>query len=230
MKKNFYTKYHNWHNPLENKNDISAIMNYYIGEIRQLNISKSDQCLEIGFGTGVFLEYLSSLSNTTGIEINDVFYENALQKGHNAIHGDFLEIEFDKTFDYIFLFDVLEHISKDDLYKYFIKFNQLIKSGGKIIAKFPNGSSPFARYYQHGDLTHLTNLNKNSIKQLCNETDLKLISCKNSFRTSRSGILSKIKSFIAFKFRDLIETLIGYIYYGEKIPLDPNITVIINKD
>ena len=100
---------------------------------------------------------------------------------------------------------------------------------GKRIAKVPNGASPFARHFQNGDITHISSLNLNSLKQICNEAGLDLLSCKNSYRTSSNKFINKFKASMAFFFRDILEILIGYIYYGERIPLDPNLTAIIIK-
>ncbi|MDA3790735.1 MAG: hypothetical protein PF503_19855 [Desulfobacula sp.] len=46
--------------------------------------------------------------------------------------------------------------------------------------------------------------------------------------TARAGVHKNwILKWIAYGLRDFIQLLIGYLYYGENIPLDPNLTIVM---
>jgi len=196
-------------------------------------VKRGHRILEIGFGDGRFLDWAKNSGyKITGVEINSTFAELADERGHSVYLGDANTIfkEKERLFDLICFFDVLEHLNLVEIVEILKTSQRLLKKNGKILAKFPNGLSPFGRVHQHGDATHKSTLSGPIMEDLASIADLKVLSVQNSARSMKLGrhrfpILKKI----AYLVRDIIQAAIGYIYFGENIPMDPNITVIMGK-
>lgn len=98
--------------------------------------------LEIGAGDGFFLDLIApryiKAANVWATE----YYDHALQtlksKGYNAATVDIHSDSFfqDKTFDSIFMFQVLEHMDSSN--KIFETLNRLLTPGGDLFIAVPN--------------------------------------------------------------------------------------------
>ena len=134
-----------------------ALAHYYSLQIRKTNVGQIRNVLEIGFGDGGFLAYARSQEwNIRGTESNKRLVEIARREGFNAIHSDeFDELE-NQYFDLVVALDVFEHIEHEDLGRLLSSIHRKLKIGGALIARFPNGDSPFGLAQQHGDITHVT--------------------------------------------------------------------------
>jgi len=200
-------------------------------EAVRAGIEKGDRLLEIGFGEGLFLDWArESGFNISGVEINHDFYVLAKERGHNVYLGDAKEVlqNLDKKYNGIFLFDVLEHLSLEEVSGLFDFFRTILGKKGKILARVPNGGSPFGRYLQNSDATHVTALTGSKLQDIAQLSGLEVKRIYNGARTRKTGAHKNwlLKS-IAYGLRDLIQLAIGYLYYGENIPLDPNLTIVI---
>ncbi len=206
-------------------------------EIVRTGVRPRASILEIGIGSGSFLDWAESQGyDVVGIDINEELVAAATQRGHKAFHAeaqDFLEGKVGQ-YDLIVMFDVLEHLSITGIFSCFILFAKALRRGGKLLARFPNGASPFGRMYQYGDATHQTVLTPAKINQIALTAGMNLVSVHNAARESRSlhgGPLqrSRIVRLIVYAIRDVIQLAIGFIYFGKNIPMDPNVTVIVGK-
>jgi 2-polyprenyl-3-methyl-5-hydroxy-6-metoxy-1,4-benzoquinol methylase len=56
--------------------------------------------------------------------------------------------------DVVTLFDVIEHLTKQEVFGLLEEVKRVLKDGGILIAHCPNGSSPFVGTVFWGDLTH----------------------------------------------------------------------------
>ena len=74
--------------------------------------------------------------------------------------GSNISKKISDKFDLIILFDVIEHISKEDLLNFFQNLNELLNKDGEILLRFPNGSSAAGLEYFNSDLTHFSFLNR----------------------------------------------------------------------
>jgi 2-polyprenyl-3-methyl-5-hydroxy-6-metoxy-1,4-benzoquinol methylase len=188
--------------------------------------------LEIGFGSGHFLDWAAAKGyRTTGVEIIPALVKSAAQRGHRALCGvprDVLNPEVDR-FDLIVAFDVFEHLTVEEIADFLRLAASLLNPGGRLLARFPNGTSPFGAFYQAGDITHMTVLSASRIRQIGLSAGLSLVAAFNAARpvahTGRSVLAQRARYFV----RDLIETFIGRLYFGSVVPLDPNITVVLGK-
>ena len=212
-------------NKFQDQSEIFSI------ETERARIKKGDRLLEIGFGEGLFLDWGKYAGfDIAGVEINRDFYALAKERGHKVYLGNVKEVlsDSDKRFDGIFLFDVLEHLTLEEISDLFNFFQTILAEKGKIVVRVPNGGSPFGRFLQHSDATHVTVLTGSKIQDIAQLSGLEVKRIYNGARTKRGGIHKNwILKWIAYGLRDIIQLAIGYLYYGENIPLDPNLTVLV---
>jgi len=201
-------------------------------EAGRTGISPPAAALEIGFGSGHFLDWAAAKGyRTTGVEIIASLVESAARRGHRALHGlprEVLNPAVDR-FDLIAAFDVFEHMTVEEILDFLRLAASLLNPGGRVLARFPNGASPFGVFYQMGDITHVTALSAARIRQIGLSSGLGLVATFNAARpiagTTRRVLAQKARYLV----RDAIEAFIGRLYFGSVVPLDPNITVVLGK-
>jgi SAM-dependent methyltransferase len=109
-------------------------------KLKTLNLPKNAKILEIGIGTGGNLEMLAKFGEVQGIEMNPRAIELAHQKTNNNfnIHEgmcpDGIPTFADK-FDLICMFDVLEHIEKDE--ETLLALHTLLAKNGTLMITVP---------------------------------------------------------------------------------------------
>ncbi len=227
-----YTKWKSW------SLDVPPTYQYsvYSEEIARAKLPSSAHILEIGFGEGTFLDWARDQGfQCTGLEINPELVTAAQVRGHVVYQGN-LGSAFPSDqglFHAVVLFDVLEHICIEDILSLFDDLHRLLKPNGKIIARFPNGASPFGRAYQYGDATHVTVLSGNSIAQIGLAAGFDIIGQYNAARGTKSRAGGFRNNWFvrrtAFLLRDITQAILSRIYFGKNIPMDPNVTIILEK-
>jgi 2-polyprenyl-3-methyl-5-hydroxy-6-metoxy-1,4-benzoquinol methylase len=119
-------------------------------------INKNDSVLDIGCGSGLFLEKaMEKTEHVTGLEYNDLAIEKCKEKRINNVIKSNIE-DFSKNniegFDIVCAFQVLEHISN---VKSFIESClKVLKPNGKLIIGVPNNNPYLYKY----DIWHTLNL------------------------------------------------------------------------
>jgi 2-polyprenyl-3-methyl-5-hydroxy-6-metoxy-1,4-benzoquinol methylase len=135
------------------------------------SVDKKNKILELGCGPGYLLTYLknNNFENVLGIDTSEEQIKLAEQYGNTVIKDDIFN--FFKTkqenFSIIFALDFIEHFTKNELIELFKMLYSHLDDKGTIILRTPNADGLFPNRIIYGDLTHLTILNENSIKQLC---------------------------------------------------------------
>jgi len=84
-------------------------------------------------------------------------------KEGNAI--DFLE-EHPLSFDLITGLDIIEHLTKDEVFRFLEGCIAALKPGGKLILQTPNADSPWSNCVRYGDFTHEVCFNPRSLSSL----------------------------------------------------------------
>jgi SAM-dependent methyltransferase len=195
----------------------------YIAKVAKC--AASDRILEIGFGAGHFLDWARAKGfRITGTEIIPEMIEAARNRGH-LILNDLFE-QTDHKFDVVVTLDVLEHIPHDELARMLTRVRQLLNPGGRLVARFPNGDSPFNGRYQNGDATHVKPLSAGSLAQIAMTTGMGIELAINP-RPLPKAFLPRLKRRLMYAARDMIETIVGRVYYGDRFPMDPNILVVM---
>lgn len=199
-------------------------------ELKRSGVIPPARVLEVGFGTGAFLLYLKELGfECWGIERRSVHDEALERKGLTIRSGDISDLPAEH-FDLVCAMDVFEHLEKHEIIEMLRKIREVLKPGGRLVARFPNGASPFGAMNQSADLTHLTTLSISSFGQASSVAGLEFIGGWNSASSWRSESLmrSLVKPAILLA-RRLFEAFLGALFYGERRPLDVNVTVCVER-
>lgn len=202
--KDGYTEYDSWFAPL---------------------LAPGAKLLDIGFGDGTLLRWARrSGCDAAGVEIIPELLQRAASQGF-AVHKRTQEI--DETFDVVCAMDVFEHLTVNDLAAMLEECRRLLKPGGILVAKFPNGASPFSGYYQASDATHLKALAPRALAQIAVRAGLKVAKVFNPRSWPPSRLPGRVKRALKYKMRNLVERLYCALYFGTRFPIDPNVVVVL---
>lgn len=97
---------------------------------------KSSRLLEIGPGFGYFLNYLSGIVDSEGVEVSQIAVKHIREMGLKVFSGDFQKIKLTGRYDYIVAFDVIEH--QLNLKKFMEKVHFLLNPEGYFIFTTPD--------------------------------------------------------------------------------------------
>lgn len=168
MKKNnfdeSYMEWKAWDDSSSNNGfgDFTTYQADYFKKILNIvGVSKNSRILEIGFGNGGFLKYCKEQGfSIVGTELNQHLVELGLKQNYEVFAGsDLLRFE-PSSFDYIFAFDVIEHIDPDETIHFLRACNQVLDKNGIAVFRFPNGDSPFSMPNFNADVTHVNWIGK----------------------------------------------------------------------
>jgi len=136
-----------------------------------LPASRTSHIADLGCGDGSLLWWIQNrgYTNTVGIDISQEQIDLASSLGvQNIICGDvfkFLE-ENKKSFDALIMRDMLEHLSKSEIFTVLKLMSEALRPGGRLIVQVPNGASPFFGAIRYGDITHELAFTPSSLSQL----------------------------------------------------------------
>ena len=136
--------------------------------------------LDIGTGTGSFLEYLNGKGwHSLGVEPNEKARNLSLKKNVISVKNS-SQIQ-NHTFDVITMWHVLEHVL--DLQKQFQEFDRLLNNDGVVVIAVPNYKSYDASFYKnfwaaYDVPRHVWHFSENSIKQIAFKYGYKLVKSK----------------------------------------------------
>jgi SAM-dependent methyltransferase len=152
---------------------------YYAAELRRAGIC-SGRILEIGFGNGGFAAWAKDRAcfEYHGTEMDHELVARARVAGFNALDAG-ASWAAPNSFDAIVAFDVLEHVPIADLAHLFACVRDSLRSGGRLVARFPSGDSPFARHIQYGDVAHSTVIGTGIVQQLALGSGLKVVQIRS---------------------------------------------------
>lgn len=133
---------------------------------------KQSRIIDIGCGRGEFLATLlmHGYNNLYGIDNSEeqVLASNlmdldCIKKAEllQAMGG-----EADGSFDVVITFDVLEHLTRDEIFLVADEVNRILRIGGIWLIHVPNASSPFFGNIRYGDITHETAFTQSSLRQI----------------------------------------------------------------
>lgn len=222
-----YVTFKAWEDAVEIPDDSFDV------EVARTGIEPPAAILEIGFGRGRFLLWARKHGYAvTGVDLIPELVDRASESGFAVFCGrpeDVPQLR-SRKFDLIVAFDVFEHLSRDELVGLLRFLRQILEPSGKILARFPNGGSPFGLVYQHGDATHRTALGAAAVAQVAIAAGLTVLWVGNAARSMASGRHHWLAKRCAYLARDAIETIVGNLYFQGRVPLDPNLTVVIGHD
>lgn len=156
---------------------LTNIINRYFPEDKQAII------LDLGCGHGalVYLAKQMGYLNITGIDISSEQIEVAKKLCIEGVdEGDImrtLEKTPYETIDCLITFDVIEHLTRDEILSLVDLAFKAIKPKGRWIIHTPNAESPFGMRMRYWDLTHETAFTHTSISQLLLSSGFAQVNC-----------------------------------------------------
>lgn len=130
---------------------------YYDSEVAKVRgLPDQARVLEIGFGNGTFLGYAKSRGwSVTGTELIAPLVQIGQARGFD-VHETATLADFpEASFDLVAAFDVLEHIPPEAFLGLLAEIARVLKPGGRLLARLPNGDSPIGLFIQNADPTHV---------------------------------------------------------------------------
>jgi 2-polyprenyl-3-methyl-5-hydroxy-6-metoxy-1,4-benzoquinol methylase len=171
-----------------------------------LDTAKSKRVLDVGCGSGDFLEKMQYLGwDAVGLETDPVLMKIAREKGIEVLEGDLLAMDLpDGSFDVITMSHVIEHLP--DPLEYLRKCRELLVKQGQLVLLTPNVSSFSHRKYKEFwvDLDpprHLYHFSPSSLSQMVETAGFKIDTARTTARMAsprwrasallkKSGVLS----------------------------------------
>lgn len=182
---------------------------------------KGKRVLELGFGNGAFLRFAKNNgADVVGVEVQRTLVERAHRAGFEA-HSDpdaVLLQHGGGGFGLIVAYDVMEHLTVDQAIAYLHTFRKLIDpERGMLIARFPNGDSPFSAVYQNGDHTHRTYLGQGLVAYMLAVSGWRLDYLGES-ATIEGGFSKRLGRTFKSCARGAFEGFLRLAYYGKDGP------------
>ncbi|MFT3922622.1 MAG: class I SAM-dependent methyltransferase [Myxococcales bacterium] len=188
---------------------------------------------ELGFGDGHFLDWAKSQrAETSGVELDAALVAAARERGHDAAivaPGGSIGPLSPGSIDVIVALDVLEHLAKHEIATVLAEASRALRVGGHIVARFPNGASPFSGLYQHGDATHATQLTADALGQLSRAHSFNVMSVRNAARPLSGRLRKRLLRTVRYGVQSSIGAALSVVYFGRLVPLDPNVTVVLTR-
>jgi len=201
-------------------------------EIAGVLFSEPISLLEIGFGNGYFAKWANDQGwNVVGTELDRELVDRAVSIGIEAYWGDspIDEIGGGQKFDVIACFDVLEHLTIEEIIAMLAAARRCLKSDGLLIARFPSGDSPFARSLQHSDITHRTVIGAGIIRQLAQETGFGVLQIRPpAFPIFRVGLIRGLRRIAVLSVRAVISAAVNVVFHdAESLVIARNMVVVL---
>lgn len=188
--------------------------------------------LEIGFGEGRLMSWArASGATVVGTEIQPALIAAAKKAGYPIVEADLASLAASSptTYDVVVALDVLEHIAPGDLPGTLAAISRLLVPGGRFVARFPNGQSPFGRVYQYGDPTHLAVLSIPILRHHAEQAGLLVERAGNAYRPLGIGAARRLANRLRHGLRSMVDWLLATLYALERVPFDPNVTVVLRR-
>lgn len=157
---------------------------YIQGVIRQhITPNKNIRILDLGCGHGAFLYFLQQAGyrNIQGVEASPEQVALAHRFGITAVEqkdiGLYLATVKDETADVVLLIDVLEHLTRQELFDMLDEVFRILHPGGKCIVHVPNASGLYGMQVRYGDLTHEMAFTPQSARQVFSTVGFHHIQC-----------------------------------------------------
>ncbi len=133
---------------------------------------RNARILELGCGHGALIHFArqAGYANIEGVDGSSAQVAAARRLGIGGIREgqlmDALAAAPAEAYDVVILFDVLEHLTRDEAVDAVDAIARVLKKGGRLILHVPNGASPFGTLMIYSDFTHEIAFTPESLTQL----------------------------------------------------------------
>jgi len=137
-----------------------------------LPADRNSPIAELACGHGSFLFWLhdGGYTHVTGIDSSPEQIDLARQvPGVSVVQADvntWLAQQPDASWQTLFGIDLIEHLSKDDLMVLLSGARRVLRPGGRLILRYPNGDSPLVGLNLFNDITHVWTYTSNCLTSL----------------------------------------------------------------
>jgi 2-polyprenyl-3-methyl-5-hydroxy-6-metoxy-1,4-benzoquinol methylase len=155
------------------------------------DVPRSAKCLDLGCGNGTVLHALRTLGfqHLEGVDLSEEQVAVARAEFPQVEQMDiFLKLSkaHENEYGLMTLFDVMEHLKKDEIISLLALIKSRLSHRGTLIVHCPNGESPFVGPVHYGDLTHETIITPASARHLCTLFGFTRFEAKEPRNTSHS--------------------------------------------
>jgi SAM-dependent methyltransferase len=138
---------------------------------RKLPSCLNEPILDLGCGWGGFLAFLKTegYTNLTGVDSSPQQIEIAQHLGLSQVEiGDVFTTlaKHQNYYSCIMAFNVLEHLSKQDILPFLRAIRSALKPGGVLLLELPNANSLFGSRTRYWDFTHEISFTPTSLRQI----------------------------------------------------------------
>ncbi len=222
-----YEAWKAWHDLFSYTRDNA---DYFAGEMSGIAVESAD-LLEIGFGSGDFLQWaIDRGARVAATEINPVLLEAARSRGIEILDERLEQaaVSASARFDTIVAFDVFEHLTIDEISASLISIERMLKPGGHLVLRFPNAQSPFGLVPQHGDPTHKSYLSRNVFEQLIQKGNLEIIRYGHVFRPRGRTPGTVLVRLLRYLCQDMLSRILDFVY-ATRIPWEPVVVLVLRR-
>lgn len=176
---------------------------------RHFPADRTGPVLDLGCGSGA-LVHVARASGFLDVKGVDVSAEQVEEAGRLGIEGirqqNLLEAVASLppgSHAVIVTFDVIEHLTLDELFVLADEIFAALKPGGVWIIHAPNGESPFFGRIRYGDLTHQQVFTRQSMRQFFSASEFGTCECYEDRPTVR-GLKSLVRAMLWVVLRQVI--------------------------
>ena len=164
---------------------------------------------EVGFGNGALLAYMGAAGyRIFGVELQEELIQRASSHGATAV-TTIEKFPDDLRFDLVLLVDVIEHVEQQKVPEFLTSIKARLKPEGKIVARFPNGDSPFGLKNQNGDVTHVTVIGSKKLGYFARRAGLDVVYLGAEPLPVAGGSFSKqVKKAVSIPLRYIVRKLL----------------------
>ncbi len=144
---------------------------------------RSATIIDLGCGHGALLHFARAAGyrNITGVDRSPEQVAAAARLGIDGVEqGDLLEALLRRpaaSVHVVVVFDVIEHLTRDELLDLVDAAHRSLATGGRLIIHAPNAESPFFGRIRYGDLTHEQAFTRTSMGQLLFASGFRDVRC-----------------------------------------------------
>jgi 2-polyprenyl-3-methyl-5-hydroxy-6-metoxy-1,4-benzoquinol methylase len=219
-----YKEWKGWHN-LFNPNAQEKIL--FEKEFSFLDL-RGKKLLDFGFGSGALLAWAKSKgSEVVGIEIQASLIEAATQLNIPA-HTSIQQIG-DNNIDIVSFFDVLEHLTKQEIQELLQESHRIGRVGCTLIIRVPNCQSAAGLANQFADPTHISMLSGPIVKAFLEEANFKNILVREAQLQPSSNSLNRALRMLSKPLIYAFESLYKLTWSIRQTPLSSNVIIVANK-
>lgn len=159
---------------------------------------RAAQILDVGCGHGAILYFLAEAgyTNVVGVDTSAEQIAMAHRLGiASAQHHwafDYIRSLAPGSLDMVVLFDILEHLERQELFDLLDEVHRVLRPGGTCLIHVPNGEGLFGMKIRFGDLTHVQAFTQSSMRQLLATIGFTEIACFEE-RPVRHGLKSTVR-------------------------------------